>query len=211
MMKEINIPKTYEEALARKKEVLELINAYNEAILNGYPPTLSDEEIDLLQEEYLVLNDLVIEKEHDENGDIVYEEQFTDEGVVIEKRVKKRTFFDEINPAIYLYMFVVLLFSSWFMMRVLCFDLLIATFTWEKYQNATPFWIWVGVMLPFLAYIIILIGLNFIFLWFFRKNKAQRIFLKWWIVGHFVIIIVNLLIIYFTDIKPLFDLLIENI
>ena len=52
MMKKINIPDTYEEALARKKEVLELINAYNEAILNGNPPTMSDEEIDLLQEEF---------------------------------------------------------------------------------------------------------------------------------------------------------------
>jgi len=209
MMKKINIPDTYEEALARKKEVLELINAYNEAILNGNPPTMSDEEIDLLQEEFQVLNDLVIEKEHDENGEVVYEEQFTDEGVIIEKKERKHTLLDEINPIIYLYMLVLLWFSSWIMIRVIGFAFLVETFSWEKdlnaYRNATEFWIWIRTLLPFLAYLIILIGLDFIFCLFFRKKKTQRVFLKWWIVGHSIFTLINFVVAVSTDIKPFVD------
>ena len=207
MMKKINIPDTYEEALARKKEVLELINAYNEAILNGNPPTMSDEEIDLLQEEFQVLNDLVIEKEHDENGEVVYEEQFTDEGVIIEKRKKTHPFGR--NQSDYLFIHV-----SPSLVFFLDYDSLSVSLSSRNlflgkdlnaYRNATEFWIWIRTLLPFLAYLIILIGLDFIFCLFFLKKKTQRVFLKWWIVGHSIFTLINFVVAVSTDIKPFVD------
>ena len=54
---EYQIPDTYEEAVARKAEVLKLINEYNEALLLDKELPCSEEEIDRLQEEYQILND----------------------------------------------------------------------------------------------------------------------------------------------------------
>lgn len=215
-MKKFTIPKTYEEALARKKEVLALINAYNEAILNDLPPTLSDEEIDALQEEYQVLNDLVIEKVDEDHDEFITEEKFLDEGIVVEEKVRKRSFLDEVNPLIYVYMIIVFLFSSWFILSGIGFDLLTWTFSWgnqtvAQYQEYAKILIWLRVLAPFIVFPLALIGLNFIVRLFFRKKQEERKLFWWYILVHGIFVLINFTVIYFTEIKKFYDMFIDTI
>lgn len=83
---EYQIPETYEEAVARKAEVLKLINEYNEALLLEKELPCTEEEIDRLQEEYQILNDHLaltdeerLEKLKDSDKEV------NEDGVVVEK------------------------------------------------------------------------------------------------------------------------------
>ena len=83
---EYQIPDTYEEAVARKAEVLKLINEYNEALLLDKELPCSEEEIDRLQEEYQILNDhleLTDEEKLEKLKDS--DKEINEDGVVVEK------------------------------------------------------------------------------------------------------------------------------
>ena len=58
MTDKFKMPETREEAVERKEALLEKINKYNEEYFSGNP-TLTEEEINLIQEEYQFLDELV--------------------------------------------------------------------------------------------------------------------------------------------------------
>lgn len=113
----ILIPENYEDAKKRKEEVLKMINSYNEALFNDEVLPFSDEEIRVLQEEYLLLDDYVeltdTEKEFmNKDSEEDFEEIVNEDGTVTKKiRV---TFWEKVNPFIFIYAVVVLVGSLWF-------------------------------------------------------------------------------------------------
>lgn len=65
------VPKTYEEALERKKQILDSLNKYNEDLLLGNPPELTDEEVENLRAEFEILDDYYMTKEEKTQYDVV--------------------------------------------------------------------------------------------------------------------------------------------
>lgn len=105
------VPEDYEEAKKRKEEVLLMINQYNEALFNGDELPYSDDEIKDLQEEYLLLDDYV-ELTDTEKKLINESENSDDEDGVSE--VEKETYWDRVNPLIFVYALFPLIGSLWF-------------------------------------------------------------------------------------------------
>lgn len=114
---QILIPEDYEEAKKRKEEVLKMINLYNEALFNDEVLPFTDEEIRVLQEEFLLLDDYVeltdtekeiINKDSEED----YEEIVNEDGTVTKKI--KVSFWEKVNPFIFIYAVFVLVGSLWF-------------------------------------------------------------------------------------------------
>ncbi len=98
---------TYEEAVQRKEELLQKINEYNIALLEGKEPPYTEEEIDEMSEEYQILNDsLKLTKEEKKQKDVEYVE--TEDGVV----EKPKGFFDKIGIGVYIYSFIAVFLSS---------------------------------------------------------------------------------------------------
>ena len=65
------MPKTYEEALERKKEILDILNEYNEDLLLGNPTELTEEEVENLREEFEILDDHYLTKEEKKQYDVL--------------------------------------------------------------------------------------------------------------------------------------------
>ena len=215
----IEIPKTYEEAAARKKHVLELINNYNEQLFSGQPPTLSDAEISILQEEYQILDDIVVEN-------VIKADNY--EISNLDTVIEKQRPLDKINPLIFLYGFIVILFSSWFMLEkvgLLLFHPFIEDigeyrFTGfetiyffyqhrEFFAGAANFLIWLVFISFFLVFPLALVGLNFIVRLFFSRNRSNRRAFWWYIVVHFAYFLTNFIILYFETLKSFYQAIIE--
>lgn len=191
--KKINIPKSYEEAILRKEEVLSLINEYNEAYFKGEKPNLSDDELALLQEEYQILSDIVIEKPADKIEDSE-----------IEEAKSRVNFLDKINPFIWIYAFFVLIFSSWFMIEFMGNEIFEFIFTkkWIKnYEN--KFLLQMVIFWSFYTFPLLIFLLNFLVKLFFRKNKLNNKAFWWFILVHFLYLILNFSIIYFDKLYPI--------
>ncbi|MGI6758724.1 MAG: hypothetical protein ACOX40_02960 [Bacilli bacterium] len=65
------MPKTYEEALERKKEILDILNEYNEDLLLGNPTEVTEEEVENLREEFEILDDHYLTKEEKKQYDVL--------------------------------------------------------------------------------------------------------------------------------------------
>jgi hypothetical protein len=65
-------PKSYEEAIERKKEILKVLNKYNEDILLNNPTDLSEEQVEQLNEEFEILDENYIGEEEKEQIDAVH-------------------------------------------------------------------------------------------------------------------------------------------
>ncbi len=103
------MPDTYEEAVKRKGEVLEKINAYNEAMLLEQELPCSEDEIESLQEEYQILNDHLQLTEAEKIEKLSEDEiEIEDDGTV----KKKETIFDKIHWFIYPYALISTIFAS---------------------------------------------------------------------------------------------------
>lgn len=102
------LPDTYEEAVARKEEVLQKINEYNEALFSEAPLPFSEEELDDLQEEFQILNDRLrlTEKEKLQKLDESQLEEIDGE------LVEKKTFWDKIHWAVYIYGLLSTIFAT---------------------------------------------------------------------------------------------------
>jgi hypothetical protein len=70
--KEYVEPMSYEEAIERKKEILKVLNKYNEDILLNNPTELTEEQVEQLKEEYEILDENVINEEEKEQIDAVH-------------------------------------------------------------------------------------------------------------------------------------------
>lgn len=104
---EFNIPENYEEAYQLKQELLEKINAYNQALFNGEELPYSDEEIDRFQEEYQILNDHLALSDEEKLLKLEENEKVVNADGTIEA---KTTVWDKIHWSIYLYGFVSTIF-----------------------------------------------------------------------------------------------------
>ena len=107
------IPETYEEAVKRKQELLEKINAYNEALFAEKELPYTDEEIEAFQEEFQILNDNLDLTDEEKLEKLDDEDKIVNEDGSVEV---KKSFFDKLHITTYLYLFlgtlVVLLFST---------------------------------------------------------------------------------------------------
>ena len=116
-MSKIIIPENYEEALKRKEEVLNIINEYSIALLNETELPCSEEEIELLQQEYALLDEYVeltsTEKEAISKSDKTkYNEEVLEDGTI--NKVEVVSFWDKVNPFIFVYGIVAVIGSLWF-------------------------------------------------------------------------------------------------
>lgn len=93
---------TYEEAVQRKEELLEKINAYNIALLEEKELPYTDEEIEEMMEEYQILNDSLRLTEEEKKYKYSSEDLEVSEDGSVEV---KQTFFDKVSIWTYIYSF----------------------------------------------------------------------------------------------------------
>ena len=96
---EYQIPETYDEAVKRKADVLQMINDYNVALLLGNDLPYSEEEIERLQEEYQILNDHLALTEDERLAKLDDDDKIVNEDGTVEE---KQSIFDKIHWSIYL-------------------------------------------------------------------------------------------------------------
>lgn len=107
--KKYTIPENHEEAVKRKEEVLAMINAYNEAIFAEEEPPYTDEEIDLLQEEYQILNDRVALTEKEKIAKLDEKDVVVNEDGTISR---KTSVLDQIHFTVFIYIALFLIVST---------------------------------------------------------------------------------------------------
>ena len=93
---------TYEEAVQRKEELLEKINAYNIALLEEKELPYTDEEIEEMMEEYQILNDSLKLTDDEKKYKYSSEDLEVSEDGSVEV---KQTFFDKVSIWVYIYSF----------------------------------------------------------------------------------------------------------
>ena len=202
-MAKIQIPDNYKEALARKEEVLKLINAYSEALLNDTELPCTEEEIALLQEEYELLDEYVelteVEKEaYSVNDNVEYVEVVEEDGTVTKK--VKVSFWDKVNPLIFIYAVIVIIGSLWFAIQGIGVQLLnvfielVGKYQWDfvdwtEKQITILFSCIIGIY-PLLFVIFSVLNARFIC----RKRETKLI--AWILSGfHFVLMLVNYIVV----------------
>ncbi len=198
-MARIQIPDNYTEALARKEEVLKLINAYSEALLNDTELPCTEEEIQLLQEEYTLLDEYVelteVEKEaYSVNEKIEYVEVVEEDGTVTKKA--KVSFWDKVNPFIFVYAVVIIIGSLWFAIQGIGIQLLnVFVQLVEKYQwnlsNMSDDNILVLFSVVFAVYPILFVLFSFINARFICRKKETKLIGYILLAFHFILILIN--------------------
>lgn len=207
--KKINISSSYEEALKRKNEVLDMINTYNEAVFSDAPLPYNDEEIALLQEEFLILDEYVEltdkEKEIYQNIDSKnYVDEVKEDGSVI--KVAKVTFWDKVNPVVFVYAVIAFVGSLWFSVQGIAIEV-ITKFTdivnkreWdlsdvsEKGFNAI-------IAALIIVYPLLLTLVSFLLYRFAcRKKETKKVFF-WVFMGQIFVMVCSLIATYITVFK----------
>ena len=84
---EYQIPETYDEAVKRKADVLQMINDYNVALLLGNDLPYSEEEIERLQEEYQILNDHLALTEDERLAKLDDDDKIVNEDGTVEEKL----------------------------------------------------------------------------------------------------------------------------
>lgn len=207
---EFQIPDTYEAAVARKEEVLKLINDYNVALLLGNDLPCSEGEIEKLQEEYQILNDhLALTKEEKLNKLNDADKIVQEDGTIVEKV----SVFDKIHWSVYVYGIISTIFATGILTRPVgqstmkgfinryFYDLL-----WEKYVDAyslqksdfmwTDFQFWFRCAFSYLWLPLLIIILSTVFYLLFRKrNDINTKIAKWLLIGHIVLFVISFAVI----------------
>ena len=202
-MAKIQIPDNYEEALARKEEVLKLINAYSEALLNDTELPCSEEEIELLQEEYSLLDEYVeltdVEKEaYSINENVEYVEVVEEDGTVTKK--VKLSFWDKVNPFIFVYAVIIIIGSLWFAVQGIGIQFLNLFVTLvEKYQWDFTNWSDDNVTVLFSAifaiYPLLFVIFSFLNARFICRKKETKLIGYILLAFHFVLILINYIVV----------------
>ena len=208
-MAKIQIPDNYEEALARKEEVLKLINAYSEALLNDTELPCSEEEIELLQEEYSLLDEYVeltdVEKEaYSINENVEYVEVVEEDGTVTKK--VKLSFWDKVNPFIFVYAVIIIIGSLWFSVQgigielINLFSVLVEKFKWDLSQltmdNLLVIFCCIVAVYPILFVLFSFINARFI-----CRKKETKLIGYILLAFHFVLILINYIVVVVQLIK----------
>lgn len=102
------MPATYEEAVQRKQELLDKINAYNEAMFAGEELPYSDKEIDELQEEYQILNDRLFLTDSEKIDKLNDEDKIINEDGTVERKL---SFLDKVHWPLFVYPIFLIIFA----------------------------------------------------------------------------------------------------
>lgn len=202
-MAKIQIPDNYEEALARKEEVLKLINAYSEALLNDTELPCSEEEIELLQEEYSLLDEYVeltdVEKEaYSINDNVEYVEVVEEDGTITKK--VKLSFWDKVNPFIFVYAVIIIIGSLWFAVQGIgiqflnLFVTLVEKFQWD-FTNWTDKNVTVLFSAIFAIYPLLFVIFSFLNARFICRKKETKLIGYILLAFHFVLILINYIVV----------------
>lgn len=202
-MAKIQIPDNYEEALARKEEVLKLINAYSEALLNDTELPCSEEEIELLQEEYSLLDEYVeltdVEKEaYSVNDNVEYVEVVEEDGTVTKK--VKLSFWDKVNPFIFVYAVIIIIGSLWFAVQGIgiqflnLFVTLVEKFQWD-FTNWSDKNVTVLFSAIFAIYPLLFVIFSFLNARFICRKKETKLIGYILLAFHFVLILINYIVV----------------
>ena len=207
---EYQIPETYEEAVARKEEVLKLINEYNVALLLGNELPCSDEEIEKLQEEYQILNDHLALTEEEKINKLNDSDKIVQEDGTI---VEKVSIFDKIHWSVYLYGIISTIFAAGILTKPVgkaCMNSFIDKYfydlLWEKGVEMTAleksgfmwtdFQYWFRCAISFLWLPLLILLLTTVFYFLFRKrNDINSKIAKWLLIAHIALFVISFAII----------------
>ena len=202
-MSKIIIPENYEEALKRKEEVLNIINSYSIALLNDTELPCTEEEIQALQEEYALLDEFVeltaTEKEAISHNDkIKYKEEVLEDGTI--NKVEVVSFWDKVNPFIFVYGLVAVVGSLWFAIQgigiqlINTFSNMVQKYKWDLsgFSNNQINWLLAGLVA---IYPILFLIVSFFVARFACRNKETRKVGYFTLLIHFVVVAINLTII----------------
>ena len=192
MTDKFKMPETREEAVERKEALLEKINKYNEEYFSGNP-TLTEEEINLIQEEYQFLDELV-----DIEADYAKVEE-----------PKEQKFLDRVSILVWVYaMFA--FFSGFFFVQqpigLNGFFSMAYGFGWFESLGNTG--IWFLITACFFIYPFLLGVIGFILkLVTFKKSLDSKKAFKYVFYGQLLWLLANFIYIYFAVVDYGYQLL----
>lgn len=191
-MDKFQAPATYEEAVERKENLLNKLNKYNEELLEGKEPSLTDEEYALVQEEYEFLDCYV-----DVDAEFAESEEVTD-----------KKFLDRVNLFVWLYAIVMFFANLYFVQQSIGYSILskFLTAKWLDFSNTK---LWFSVMGMFIIYPLILLIIGIVIKIFaFKKNEASKKAFKYVFLGQIIFMLINFAICYFVVIDMCYHALV---
>lgn len=191
-MNKFQEPATYEEAVERKENLLNKLNKYNEELLEGKEPSLSEEEYALVQEEYEFLDCYV-----DVDAEFAKSEEVTD-----------KKFLDRVNLFVWLYAIVMFFANLYFVQQSIGYSILskFLTAKWLDFSNTK---LWFSVMGMFIIYPLILLIIGIVIKIFaFKKNEASKKAFKYVFLGQIIFMLINFAICYFVVIDMCYHALV---
>ena len=191
-MNKFQEPATYEEAVERKENLLNKLNKYNEELLEGKEPSLTEEEYSLVQEEYEFLDCYV-----DVDAEFAESEEVTD-----------KKFLDRVNLFVWLYAIVMFFANLYFVQQSIGYSILskFLTAKWLDFSNTK---LWFSVMGMFIIYPLILLIIGIVIKIFaFKKNEASKKAFKYVFLGQIIFMLINFAICYFVVIDMCYHALV---
>ncbi len=190
MSEKFKMPQTIEEARERQAILLEQLNKYNEEYFEG-TPSLSEEEITIIQEEYQFLEDMIgIEPE-----------------VVIEEPTEKG-FFDKVSIFVWIYA-VFAFFSSLYILQCeigfSIMELILTINSGEWVFGMNHFLLMVIVLGVFLVYPLLLVGLGSVLkTTVFSKLPENKKAMKYVLLSQIGLLALNFIFTYFIVIEEVY-------
>lgn len=215
-------PLSYEEAQARKEELLEKINQYNLAFFNNETLPYTDEEIKDMQEEYQLLCDnLSLSKEEkilrNDKEDII---ENTDGTLEV-----KKTFFDKVSIWVYIYVFLSTFVISGILNSLIgagIYDKVMDIIYKAMYKNEAHFFLkeissfgFGMIYFPsFLLFPLLVIIATMVIYFIMKKKDEKRLenrkVMFWTLMGQIVITIIVSLILFLAILGPEYKALYED-
>ena len=191
-MNKFQEPATYEEAVERKENLLNKLNKYNEELLEGKEPSLTEEEYSLVQEEYEFLDCYV-----DVDAEFAESEEVTD-----------KKFLDRVNLFVWLYAIVMFFANLYFVQQSIGYSIL-AKFLTAKWLDFSNTKLWFSVVGMFIIYPLILLIIGIVIKIFaFKKNEASKKAFKYVFLGQIIFMLINFAICYFVVIDMCYHALV---
>ena len=191
-MDKFQAPTTYEEAVERKENLLNKLNKYNEELLEGKEPSLTEEEYTLVKEEYEFLDCLV-----DIESEFASSEEVTD-----------KKFLDKVNLFVWIYAMVMFFANLYFVQQSIGYSIL-SKFLTAEWLEFSKFGLWVSVTGMFLIYPLILLIIGIVIKFFaFKKDEASKKTFKYVFLGQIIFMLINFAICYFVVIDMCYHALV---
>ncbi|MBQ8293059.1 MAG: hypothetical protein IJX78_04525 [Bacilli bacterium] len=190
MQEKFNIPQTREEAIERKEELLKKLNQYNEDYFSGNT-TYTEEEINLIKEEYDFLDDYV-----EVDAEFVMEE------------ATEKTFFDKVNIFVWIYALFVFFSGLYFLQQLVGFEVFKVAYTAGLFENISNILKYIGIVSCYVIYPVLLIIISIILkLFAFKKTEEDKKAFKWVFLGQIIYILINFAISYFVVIDMTYQMI----